>query len=245
MNIAIIGNGKMGTEVERVALARGIAVKKIFTEENNRGGKGLTAESLRGIDVCIEFTLPAAAVNNIAAVAKAGKPIVVGTTGWYDKLDTVGKIIETRKTGLVYSANFSLGVNLLGHLLNCAAHLFDKYEMYDVAIRETHHRGKEDSPSGTALHLSQLLIKNIRRKTSILAGNATGAIKPGQLHISSQRVGHAVGEHSVVFDSEADSLEFIHRAKNRSGFAYGALIAAAWIRNRQGVYTMEDVLTTE
>ncbi|HLF15085.1 MAG TPA: 4-hydroxy-tetrahydrodipicolinate reductase [Bacteroidota bacterium] len=245
MNIALIGNGKMGAEVERVALAKGIAVKKIFTEENNRGGRGLTAESLRGIDVCVEFTLPAAAVKNIEAVAKAGKPIVVGTTGWYDDLDAVRKIVETAKTGLVYSPNFSIGVNLFAHLLNCAAHLFDRYEMYDVAIRETHHRGKADSPSGTALHLSQLLIKNIRRKTSILAGNATGAIKQGQLHISSQRVGHAVGEHAVVFDSEADSLEFVHRTKNRSGFAHGALIAAGWIRDRQGVYTMEDVLATE
>ncbi len=195
--------------------------------------------------MCVEFTLPESAVKNIEAAAKAGKPIVVGTTGWYDALNAVRKIVEDRKTGLVYSPNFSVGVNILGHLLTCAAHLFDKYEMYDVAIRETHHRGKADSPSGTALHLSQILLKNVRRKTAILAGNASGAIKPGQLHISSERVGHAIGEHSVVFDSEADSLEFVHRAKNRSGFAHGALIAAAWLRNRKGVYTMEDVLTTE
>jgi 4-hydroxy-tetrahydrodipicolinate reductase len=245
MNIAIIGNGKMGMEVERVALAKGIAVKKVFTEENNRDGRGLTAESLRGIDVCVEFTLPESAVKNIEAAAKAGKPIVVGTTGWYDALDAVRKVVEARKTGLVYSPNFSVGVNILGHLLNCAAHLFDKYEMYDIAIRETHHRGKADSPSGTALHLSQLLLRNVRRKTAILAGNAPGTIKPGQLQISSERVGQAVGEHSVIFDSEADSLEFVHRAKNRSGFAHGALIAAAWLRDRKGVYTMEDVLTSE
>jgi 4-hydroxy-tetrahydrodipicolinate reductase len=245
MNIAIIGNGKMGAEVERAARAKGIEVAKVFTEENNKGGRGLTTQALEGVDVCIEFTMPATALKNIEAVAKAGKPVVVGTTGWYDHLDEVRRLVETRGTGLVYSPNFSIGVNLLGHLLNCAAHLFDKYEMYDVAIRETHHRGKADSPSGTALHLSQLLLKNLRRKTEVVAGNPAGPIKPGQIHISSERVGHAVGEHAVLFDSEADSLEFIHRAKNRSGFAQGALAAAAWVRNRKGVYTMEDVLTTE
>ena len=245
MKIAIIGNGKMGVEVERVARAKGIEVAGVFTEENNPAAKGLTAAALRGIDVCVEFTVPAAAVKNIEAVAKAGKPIVVGTTGWYDRLDEVRKMVEARGTGLVYAPNFSLGVNLLGHLLNCAAHLFDRYEMYDVAIRETHHRGKADSPSGTALHLSQLLLKSIRRKTEILAGNPSGAIRPGQIHISSERVGHVVGDHTVVFDSEADTLEFTHRAKNRSGFAHGALAAAAWVRGRKGVYTMEDVLTTE
>lgn len=245
MKIAIIGNGKMGSEVARIAAARGITVGKVITEEENRGGRGITAESLAGIDVCIDFTVPAAVVKNIEAVAKAGKPVVVGTTGWYDRLDSVRKTIEAAGTGMVYSPNFSLGVNLLGHLLNCAAHLFDKYEMYDVSIRETHHRAKEDSPSGTALHLSQILLKNLRRKTAILSGNGQGPVKPGEIHIASQRVGHAVGEHAVVFDSEADSLEFIHRAKNRSGFAQGALIAAAWVRGRTGVFTMDDVLTTE
>jgi 4-hydroxy-tetrahydrodipicolinate reductase len=245
MKIAIIGNGKMGAEVERVARAKGIDVARVFTEEENQGGRALTAQSLQGIDVCVEFTLPASAVKNIEAVAKAGKPVVVGTTGWYDRLDEVRRTVEARGTGLVYAPNFSIGVNLLGHLLHCAAHLFDKYEMYDVAIHETHHRGKADSPSGTALHLSQLILKNVRRKTEILSGNPDGPARPGQLQVSSSRVGHVVGEHAVVFDSEADTLEFIHRAKNRSGFAHGALIAAAWVRGRKGVFTMDDVLTTE
>ncbi|HLB00408.1 MAG TPA: 4-hydroxy-tetrahydrodipicolinate reductase [Bacteroidota bacterium] len=245
MNIALIGHGKMGAEIEQVALSKGIGVKKIFTAANNRGGKALTRESLRGVDVCVEFSAPSAAVKNINAVAEAGIPLVVGTTGWYDQLGAVKNIIDTRGTGLVYSPNFSVGINLLSHLINCAAHLFDKCEMYDVAIRETHHRGKEDSPSGTALHLSQLLLRSMRRKDSIVAGNPDGKIRPGQLNISSVRLGSAVGEHAVIFDSEADSLEFIHRAKNRSGFAHGALIAAEWIRGKKGVYTMEDVLTTD
>ncbi len=245
MNIALIGNGKMGAEVARIAAARGIAVAKVFTEENNRGGAGLNAESLAGIDVCVEFTVPDAAVKNIEAAAKAGKPVVVGTTGWYDQLDAVRKVVTTAGTGLVYAPNFSPGVNILGHLLRSAALIFDRHDTYDVALRETHHRAKADSPSGTALHLGRILLDGLQRKSSLLAGNAPGPVAPGQLHISSERVGHAVGEHSVIFDSESDSLEFIHRAKNRSGFAHGALVAAEWIRNRRGVFTMEDVLTTE
>lgn len=245
MKIALIGHGKMGGEIERVAAAKGIQVGKIFTEENNRNGCGLTKESLKGIDVCIEFTLPASAVKNIDAVSRAGKPVIVGTTGWYDHLSAVRKMIEERGTGLVYSPNFSLGINLLMHLLTCAAHLFDRYDMYDVSMREMHHRGKEDSPSGTALHISQLLLQHIRRKTSIAAGNTQGRIRPEDLHIASLRTGEAVGEHAVIFDSESDTMEFLHRAKNRSGFAHGALIAAAWIRDKKGVFTMKDVLTTD
>jgi len=245
MNIAIIGHGRMGTEVERVAIARRIPVKKIFTLENNPGGKALTAEALAGVDVCIEFSLPGAAVQNIAAVAEAGLPVVVGTTGWYDRLGEVKKIIAARGTGLVYAPNFSVGVNILSHLVDRAARLIDKYEMYDAAIRETHHRGKEDSPSGTALHLGELLLRGIGRISGVSPGNSEGRIRPGQLNISSTRVGNTVGEHSVIFDSESDTLEFSHRAKDRSGFAHGALVAAAWIRGRKGVFTMEDVLTSE
>lgn len=245
MNIALIGHGRMGTEIERVASARGIRVKKIFTEENNRGGGGLTREALKGIDVCLDFTLPASAVKNIDAVSRAGKPLVVGTTGWYDRLPEVKQMIRDRGTGLVYAPNFSLGVNLLEHLLNCAAHLFDRFDMYDVSIREMHHRGKEDSPSGTALHISQLLLQHIRRKSGVLTGAPDGRVRPEQIQISSLRTGSTVGEHAVIFDSESDTVEFLHRAKDRSGFAHGALIAAAWVRERNGVFTMKDVLTTE
>ncbi len=245
MKIALVGNGKMGAEVARIAAERGIDVAKVFTEENNRDGAGLTAGSLAGVDVCVEFTAPGAAVKNIVAAAKAGKPIVVGTTGWYDQLDAVRKAVSEAGTGLVYAPNFSPGVNILSRLLRDAAAIFDRHDAYDVAVRETHHRAKADSPSGTALHLGRILVDNLRRKTSILPGNAPGPVAPGQLQVSSARVGHAVGEHSVIFDSETDSLEFIHRAKNRSGFAHGALLAAGWVRGRRGVFTMEDVLTTE
>ena len=246
MKIAIIGDGNMGTEVARVARQKGIEVVKIFTQAENPGGSGLTAASLSGVDVCVEFTMPSAAVDNIKGAAKAGKPIVVGTTGWGDRLPEVSAVIEACGTALVHAPNFSLGVNLLARVVESAARVFDRYELYDVAVRETHHRGKADAPSGTALALGRLILKHVRRKTEILGGEpAAGPVRPAQLHVSSQRVGNVVGEHTVVFDSEADSIEITHRARNRSGFAQGALVAAAWVRGRKGVYTMDDVLMTE
>jgi len=228
MNIALIGHGKMGAEVERVAASRNVRVVKVFDIGDNPGGKALTAGTLAGVDVCVEFTVPSAAV-----------------AGWYDQIDAVKKIIGARGTGLVYAPNFSVGVNILSHLVGRAARLIDRHDMYDAAIRETHHREKADSPSGTALHLGRILLDGIRRIEGVAAGNSDGKIPPGRMNISSTRLGTTVGEHTVAFDSEADTIELTHRAKNRSGFAHGALIAAEWIRGRKGVYTMEDVLTTE
>lgn len=245
MKIAIVGGGKMGAEIGRLATQKGIDVARVFTSADNAGGRGLTSESLVGTDVVVEFTNPVAAFDNIRAAAKAGKPIVVGTTGWEARLGEATEIVNACGTGLVHSPNFSLGLNILVRVLDTAARLVDRHEMYDVAIRETHHRGKADSPSGTALHLGRNILKTVRRKTEILAGPASGPVKPGQLHISSERVGHAVGEHTIVFDSEADTIEITHRARNRSGFAQGALVAAAWVHGRKGVFTMDDVLSTE
>jgi 4-hydroxy-tetrahydrodipicolinate reductase len=244
MNIAIIGYGNMGKEIEAVARERKIHVEKIFTEENNENGLGLTPDSLKGVDVCIEFTAPESVLDNIEAVVDAGKSIVVGTTGWYDKLPEVKKLVKQTKVGLLYSPNFSLGINLFFQILTTAAHVFDRFDIYDVALSETHHREKIDSPSGTALALGNLIIQHFHCKREILHETAHGRIKPDQLHISSTRIGHVFGRHSVVFDSEADSIELVHTAKNRRGFALGALIAAEWLKGKKGVFTMKDVLTS-
>ena len=127
-------------------------------------------------------------------------------------------------------------------ILGTAAHIFEKFECYDVGISETHHKLKSDSPSGTALALGQIILHNIRRKKEVLHDTAHTPIKPDQLHITSTRVGHVTGLHRVVFDSEADSIELVHTAKNRKGFALGALLAAEWLRGKKGIYTMKDVL---
>jgi 4-hydroxy-tetrahydrodipicolinate reductase len=242
MNIALIGYGKMGREVERVAKEKGVTVAKVFDLHNNTGGLGLTKDALKGIDVCIDFTVPGAVIANIEAAAECGKNIVVGTTGWYDRLEHVKKLVKESRIGLLYASNFSLGVNLFMNLVSHAAHLFDKYPDYDVAVAEVHHRGKADSPSGTALSLGASILQGVKRKSEILSETSRGQIKHHQLHVTSSRLGHVTGRHAVMFDSDADCIEMTHTAKNRTGFALGAVVAAEWLKGKKGLYTMRDVI---
>ncbi|MGA9116292.1 MAG: 4-hydroxy-tetrahydrodipicolinate reductase [Bacteroidota bacterium] len=242
MNIALIGHGRMGREVESLAREKGLRIAAVFTEENNARGRGLTPASLREAEVCIDFSSPSSAVENIEAAAACGKNIVVGTTGWYDRLEHVRRIVKERGIGLVYAPNFSLGVALFAQVAVDAARLIGSHPEYDAAIHEEHHAGKADSPSGTALSLGALLLQALRRKTEILHETSHGPIQPHQLHVTASRVGHATGTHSIVFDSEADTITLIHTARNRRGFALGALTAAEWVRGKQGCYTMRDVI---
>jgi 4-hydroxy-tetrahydrodipicolinate reductase len=225
-----------------VAKEKGIKVVKILEVENNTGGMGITKDSLKGIDVCIDFSSPAAVIANIEAVADCGRNIVVGTTGWYDRLDYVRKLVKEKKIGFLYAANFSLGVNLFSHIMMDAAHLIDRYAEYDVALSEVHHRGKADSPSGTALSLGALILQTMKRKSELVSETSHGVMKPHQLHVTSTRVGAVTGKHSVMFDSESDSIELVHTAKNRQGFARGAIVAAEWLKGKRGFYTMRDVI---
>ena len=242
MHIALIGHGKMGKEVEAVAKEKGLKIASIFTDENNTGGLGITPDSLKNVDVCIDFSVPTSVLDNIEAVADCGKNIVVGTTGWYDKLESVKKLVKEKKIGFLYSSNFSLGINIFSQIVMDASRLFEKYSDYDVSITEVHHKGKADSPSGTALSLGSIVLQSLKRKTEILHETSHGQIKPHQLHITSTRIGHVTGTHTVTFDSEFDSVELTHQAKNRRGFALGAIIAAEWLKGKKGFYTMRDVI---
>ncbi|MBI5021273.1 MAG: 4-hydroxy-tetrahydrodipicolinate reductase [Ignavibacteriales bacterium] len=244
MNIALFGYGNMGKEVERLAKEKNIILKKIFTIENNLRAMGITKDALKDVDVCIDFSVPTAVVENIKAVAELGKNMVIGTTGWYDKIKEVEKIVKVNKIGFLYSPNFSLGMNIFYQILSSTSHIFEKFDCYDPAIQETHHRGKTDSPSGTALTLAQILIGNMRRKRKMFQETPHKQLKPDELHISSTRVGNVVGKHAVIFDSEADTIELVHTAKNRTGFAMGALIAAEFLKGKKGIYTMKDVITS-
>jgi 4-hydroxy-tetrahydrodipicolinate reductase len=241
MNVALIGYGNMGREVERVVKERGISVIRTFDSENARS-LGITEESLRDVDVCIDFSTPQVVLENIAAVVDCGKNMVVGTTGWYDRLDTVRTLVERRKTGFLYAPNFSLGMNLFTQIVMDSARLFDRYPEYDAALHEIHRVAKADSPSGTALALGSVILKAMRRKHELVTGIPREKISPQQLQISSARVGHVVGTHSVMFDSEADTVELTHTAKNRKGFALGAVVAAEWLKGKKGFFTMRDVI---
>ncbi len=243
MNIALIGYGKMGHEIERLCVQRkNVAIRQIFTGKNNPRAKGPTKGALKGIDVCIDFSTPKSVLRHIKAAASCSVNIVVGTTGWYGEMARVRKIVEKANIGLLYSPNFSIGMNIFYEVLASASRLMNGYEVYDVAIHETHHRAKADSPSGTALALAEVILKNLRRKKTIVSNQSRNDVRDTWLQVTSSRVGSIAGIHNIIFDSPADSIELIHAAKDRSGFALGALVAAEWLKGKKGVYTMKDVM---
>ncbi len=223
IKIALIGYGKMGKEID--ALCRDSEIFEVvsisFKNKNANKSERLDLEGIKKADIAIDFTSKDVVLKNIEEVSKLGVNMVVGTTGWSDKLDVVKKIVEKNKIGLIHSPNFSVGVNIFFKMMDTASKLFAKFPEYDVYGLEVHHKAKLDSPSGTALKISDK-IKN--------------------LHFNSVRAGHNPGFHEVVFDSSADKITFSHQAYNRVGFAKGALKAAEMIKNKKGVHTFEDLL---
>ena len=234
MKIALIGFGKMGREIDSIAREQGDTIARVFDSRN-----AVRPEALANVDVCIEFSTPEAVVSNIRAAIEAKRDIVVGTTGWDRHLPEFQNAIK--ESGLLYSANFSLGMNIFFRIAKRAAELMNQAVDYDPYVHEMHHRQKVDSPSGTALSLAQILLNGIDRKKEILARRPDGKIGPEMLHVSSTRAGSAAGTHTIGFDSDADVIELRHVAKSRRGFGLGALAAARWLRGRKGVYTMDDV----
>jgi 4-hydroxy-tetrahydrodipicolinate reductase len=234
MRIALIGFGKMGREIDAIAREQGETVAQVFEL-----GSEVRPEALVDVDVCIDFTMPEAVLANIRAAAEAKRDIVVGTTGWYQHLSEIKGAV--RESGLLYSANFSLGMNYFFRMVRRAGELMNSSKEYDPYVHEIHHKQKMDSPSGTALRLGQILLDTIDRKKEILTKPPGGKIGSEMLHVSSTRAGAVAGTHTVGFDSEADYIELKHVAKSRRGFALGALTAARWLRGRKGIYTMDDV----
>ena len=229
MNIAIIGYGKMGHKIEKIAKSKGINVASVIDpNENNAIHKDINEQSMRNVDVCIDFTKPNAVINNIQKIAKFRKNIVVGTTGWHDGLAEAQKIVKQSKIGFIYASNFSIGVNIFFKIIEDAAKIINKVEDYDIYGYELHHSKKIDSPSGTAKTISDILTKNIQRKK--------------ELNFASVRVGFIPGTHVVGFDSSADTIELKHTARNREGFALGAIMAAQWINGKKGFYNVNDMV---
>jgi 4-hydroxy-tetrahydrodipicolinate reductase len=227
MKIAIIGYGKMGRMIERLAVARGHEISGRFDIDNNIGGSGLTAESLAGADVAIEFSTPETTVENIRRLVSLHVPTVVGTTGWYSRLDEVRGLVGKENGALVYGANYSVGMNIFFKIAQQAAALFARYNEYDPFLCEHHHRFKKDAPSGTALVIASLLRESYGDRT------------PEAVSI---RAGYVPGTHEVGFDSEADTITLTHTARSREGFAAGALLAAELIIGRRGVYEFSELL---
>jgi 4-hydroxy-tetrahydrodipicolinate reductase len=237
VRLAIVGYGKMGKEIERLAVERGWRADVHV----DIGLPPVTPEERKAVDVVVHFAQAKTIVDDLAPWAEAQKPIVVGTTGWQDRLRDVETLVKKSGIGLIYASNFSPGVNIFFQLVRSAGRLFDRFEEYDVSIQELHHKNKIDSPSGTALAIGQILLKHVGRKKELFGEASHGAIRPEQLHISSTRSGAFVGIHNVAFDSAADTIELKHTAKNREGLARGALLAAEWILGKKGLFTMDDL----
>jgi 4-hydroxy-tetrahydrodipicolinate reductase len=236
MKLALIGYGKMGKAIEEIALKRGHTIV-ITIDENNL--QDFTAEKMTGVQAAIEFTSPHSAYNNIKRCLELGIPVVCGSTGWTDKLEEMKIFCEAKNGSFIYSSNFSVGVNLFFELNKRLAALMADHKEYEVILEETHHTQKKDAPSGTAITLAEQVLGKITRKkqwVNELSDN------PEDLEIISQRIDPAPGTHSIKYSSAIDTIEIIHTAHNRTGFATGAVLAAEFLHNRKGFYSMKDVL---
>lgn len=225
MKIAIIGYGAMGQLVAKLAVEQGQDIAATLTSRESNLDVAELAEKLRGCDVAIDFSVAAAVPRNVEVCARAGVPLVEGTTGWHASVGEVSRIVSEANAALVYGANFSVGVQVFYRLAARAGELLRDLESYDGFIEEAHHKRKRDAPSGTAIQLREIIAQALGR----------------ELPIASTRAGYIPGTHRLGFDSAADQITLTHTARSREGFAAGALLAAHWIVGRKGVYEFSEV----
>lgn len=240
MQIALIGTGQMGQAVAAVATEESHEVAPRFNSD--RPFLDADRSTLDDVEVAVDFSLPSLAVPHLRRYCEWQVPVVMGTTGWYDALDEVRTLVQQHEASVLYAPNFSIGVAVLSRAVDHVTDLMDELDAYDAFVHEMHHTKKADSPSGTARMLGEQLVEGLERKDHIDPEAQHERIDPTAVHVSSTRVGTAFGEHTVGFDSPYDRIALHHRAKNRRGFAMGALRAAEWLRGRTGLFTLEDVL---
>ena len=236
MKIALIGYGKMGKAIEEIALSKG---HEIILKINDENLADLNVTNLQQCDVAIEFTNPESAIGNMKNCIDAGVPVVCGSTGWVAKQAEIIQYCKDKNGTLLYSSNFSIGVNIFFELNKKLAQLMRNQKEYTVAIEEIHHTQKKDAPSGTAISLAQQII-NERDDADGWVLNSIATAK--EINITSKRIDPAPGTHHVKYTSEIDDIEIIHTAHSREGFAIGALVAAEFVFNKKGIFTMADVL---
>ena len=227
MNLAIVGYGKMGRMIEKLAPEHGFFVALKLDEFNNASFEGITRQNFRDVNVAIDFSIPSAAVENIERIAALGVDLVVGTTGWHDRIDHVKSVVARAGTGLVWSPNYSVGMNVFFRLVSEAARLFQDEEHYGAWAWEIHHSTKKDAPSGTLIKL----VEEMKRSGFARA-----------VDVSSSRAGAHPGTHEIGFDSQADTITLRHAVRSREGFARGALKAAQWVAGKRGFFEFGEVL---
>ncbi|GFD92700.1 4-hydroxy-tetrahydrodipicolinate reductase [Alteromonas sp. KUL156] len=230
MKIALLGYGRMGKEIEKIALQRGheIVIKT----------SGKEVYDITKADVAIDFSIPSSAYDNISNCINNNTPVISGTTGWLDKYNDIVDLCNDKKGAFIYASNFSLGVNVFFELNKQLAKMMNTLEQYNVSIEEIHHTKKLDAPSGTAITLAEGVIENTKQKAWELDEKTSEENIP----IKAIRTPNVPGTHTVTYNSEIDTIDIKHTAHNRQGFALGAVIAAEWLNNKTGVFTMRDVL---
>jgi 4-hydroxy-tetrahydrodipicolinate reductase len=230
----------MGHMIEEIAHHRGHTIVLKIDVENR---ESLTREDLQNADAAIEFTAPHSAVANIRFCLDAGVPVIVGTTGWYDQFESIKQEVSDKKGSLVYASNFSVGVNMLFAMNRLLAKWMNNYPEYDVEVKEIHHTQKLDSPSGTAITLAEGILENVNRKKSWEKQEVTREDKfeDQVLKIQYAREDGVPGIHSVTYTSDIDQLRISHEAFSRKGFAFGAVLAAEFIKNKKGIFTANDI----
>ena len=230
MKIALLGYGKMGKIIEKLALEKGHTIISKINQDSSK-------EELLKADIAIEFSTPEAAVSNIKFCLENGIPIVSGTTGWLAHYDEMIKLCENRNGSFIYASNFSIGVNLFFSINEYVSNLMKPWKDYQVSIEEIHHTKKLDAPSGTGITLAEEIVKNSDKKNWKLNEEADGTIK-----ITAKRMDEVKGTHIINYDSNIDTISIKHEAHSRDGFALGALLAAEWLADKKGIFTMKDVL---
>ncbi|MDA3911814.1 MAG: 4-hydroxy-tetrahydrodipicolinate reductase [Bacteroidales bacterium] len=238
MKVAIIGYGKMGHMIEATCLERGHEIALVVDKANQND---LNSENLSRVDAAIDFSTPDSAFDNIMKCIEANTPIVSGTTGWLNRKSEIENACKANNASFFYASNFSIGVNLLFAINQKLARLMDGFDNYQCEIEETHHIHKLDAPSGTAISLADDIVKNIRRLDKWKLAENT-EINRNDLQITAIREGEVTGKHTITYESNVDTISLSHEAKNRKGFALGAVMAAEFSRDKKGIYTMQDML---
>ena len=240
MTFLLVGYGRMGREVESVLTTRGHEVSaRIDPVDEEADCKTLSTKLLESADAAIEFSLADAVLTNAELYLQTNTPAVVGTTGWENQRDEVASLFA-KKGSYLWGSNFSVGVQIFLHLVEKTTAMADKLGTYDVLSYEIHHKHKKDSPSGTALTVGERILRGASNKTRIVTSRLDRPIEPEEVHVSSVRGGSIQGIHTLLLDSEVDTIEMKHSAKNRGGFALGAVLATEWLIGRKGFYSVED-----
>ena len=239
MNIALIGYGSMGHQVETAALQRGHTIVERFSGTHPLPD---SSSAFSSVDCFIDFSTASVVRRNIEIAVERQVPIVEGTTGWQEQKKVIVEFVRQRNGSLVYGNNFSVGAQMFFRIVRRAARLMNAFPNYDVGIHEIHHTKKKDAPSGTALTLGNVLLSHMDRKTALKHGVNGTSISHHEIGVSSARVGTVFGNHSVLFHSETDEIELTHRAHSRAGFATGAVLAAELIQDFRGVYSFDQLV---